>query len=98
LKLGIELPIIQPPMVGVSTPETAAAVSNAGGVGCIVVGSVGADATRQMVAAVRARTWRPFPVGVFRHKPAVAEAAGEGSWLARLEPGSTRCGGISWPA
>ena len=30
-KLGIEFPIIQAPMAGVSTPEMAAAVSNAGG-------------------------------------------------------------------
>ena len=37
--LGIELPIIQAPMAGVSTPEMAAAVSNAGALGSIGVGS-----------------------------------------------------------
>jgi NAD(P)H-dependent flavin oxidoreductase YrpB (nitropropane dioxygenase family) len=51
-KLGIGLPIIQTPMAGVSTPEVAAAVSNAGGLGSIGVGSVDAEATRQMIAAV----------------------------------------------
>ena len=40
-KLGIDLPIIQAPMAGVSTPEMAAAVSNAGGLGSIGVGPVG---------------------------------------------------------
>ena len=42
-KLGIELPIIQAPMAGVSTPEMAAAMSNAGGLGSIAVGSVDAE-------------------------------------------------------
>ena len=34
-RIGIDLPIIQAPMAGVSTPEMAAAVSNAGGLGSI---------------------------------------------------------------
>ena len=58
-KLGIELPIIQAPMAGVSTPEMAAAVSNAGGLGSIGVGSVDSETTRQMMAAVRSMTARP---------------------------------------
>jgi nitronate monooxygenase len=79
-------------MAGVSTPEMAATVSNTGGVGSIGVGSVDADATRQMIAAVRARTERPFQVNVFCHKPAVADAAREVSWRARLEPDFARYG------
>jgi nitronate monooxygenase len=91
-KLGIELPIIQAPMAGVSTAEMAAAVSNAGGLGSIGAGSVDADATRQMIAAVRASTERPFQVNVFCHKPAIADAAREASWLARLAPEFRRYG------
>jgi nitronate monooxygenase len=91
-KLGIKLPIIQAPMAGVSTPEMAAAVSNAGGLGSLGVGSVDADATRQMIAAVRARTERPFQVNVFCHKPAVADAVREAAWLARLGPDFARYG------
>lgn len=91
-KLGIELPIIQAPMAGVSTPEMAATVSNAGGLGSIGVGSVDADTTRQMIAAVRARTERPFQVNVFCHKPAAADAAREAAWIARLEPKFARYG------
>ena len=46
-RLGIEHPIIQAPMAGVSTPEMAAAVSNAGGLGSIGVGNLSAtDAGR----------------------------------------------------
>jgi nitronate monooxygenase len=91
-KLGIELPIIQAPMAGVSTPEMAAAVSNAGGLGSIGVGAVDADATRRMIAAVRDRTDRPFLVNVFCNKPGVADAAREAAWLARLEADFARYG------
>lgn len=91
-KLGLELPIIQAPMAGVSTPEMAAAVSNAGGLGSIGVGSIDAEATRQMIAAVRARTDRPFQVNVFCHRPAIADAAREAAWLAQLAPEFARFG------
>jgi nitronate monooxygenase len=84
--------MIQAPMAGVSTPEMAAAVSNAGGLGSIGVGSVDADVTRQRIAAVRARTERPFQVNVFCNRPAVADAAREASWLARLGPEFARYG------
>jgi nitronate monooxygenase len=91
-KLGIELPIIQAPMAGVSTPEMAAAVSNAGGLGSIGAGAADAEATRQMIAAVRAKTERPFQINVFCNKPAVANTAREASWLARLGPEFARYG------
>ena len=91
-KLGIELPIIQAPMAGVSTPEMAAAVSNSGGLGSIGVGSVDAETTRQMISTVRQRTDRPFNVNVFCHQPAVADAARELAWLERLGPEFARYG------
>ncbi len=75
-QLGIELPIVQVPTTGVSTPEMAAAVSNAG-----EIGSLDADATRQLIAAVRARSERPFQVNVFCHKPPATDAALESAWL-----------------
>src|SRR5689334_18143216 len=91
-RLGIELPIIQAPMAGVSTPEMAAAVSNAGGLGSIGVGSVDAETTRQMIAAVRSGTDRPFNVNVFCNRPAVPDAQREAAWLARLAPEFARYG------
>jgi nitronate monooxygenase len=84
-------------MAGVSTPEMAAAVSNAGGLGSIGVGPVDADATRRMIAAVRARTWRPFQVNVFCNRPAVADTDRETSWLARLGPDFARYGATPPP-
>ena len=43
-----------------------------------------------MIAAVRARTERPFQVNVFCHQPAVADATREAAWLARLAPEFSR--------
>ncbi len=90
--LGIRLPIIQAPMAGVSTPAMAAAVSNAGGLGSIGVGPVGAESARGMIAAVRAATDRPFNVNVFCNRPAVADQSREAAWLARLAPVFRRFG------
>ena len=83
-RVGIDLPIIQAPMASVSTPEMAAAVSNAGGLGSIGVGSVDAESTRQMIAEVRAKTARPFNVNVFCHRPAQADPRRESAWIERF--------------
>jgi nitronate monooxygenase len=91
-RLGVESPIIQAPMAGVSTPQLAAAVSNAGGLGSIGVGSIDAEATRQMIATVRSKTERSFQVNVFCHQPAVADADRESAWIGKLEPEFARFG------
>jgi nitronate monooxygenase len=49
-------------MADVSTPEMAATVSNAGGIGSFGVGAVDADATQPMIAAVRSGTGRPLAI------------------------------------
>lgn len=91
-KLGLQLPILQAPMAGISTPEMAAVVSNSGGLGAIGVGAVDADVTRQMIQAVRSRTDRPFNVNVFCHQPARRDHVCEAAWIARLEPEFARFG------
>ncbi|HJY38144.1 MAG TPA: nitronate monooxygenase [Steroidobacteraceae bacterium] len=53
--LGIELPIIQAPMAGVSSPALAAAVANAGALGSIGVGASDAEGAHSMIAEFRAR-------------------------------------------
>ena len=84
--LGIDLPIVQAPMAGVSTPAMAAAVSNAGGLGSLGVGATDAEGARTMIRATRALTDRPFNVNLFCHAPAVADAAREACWLEWLAP------------
>lgn len=83
-KLEVELPIIQAPMAGVSTPEMAAAVSNAGGLGSIGVGAVDANSARQMIVATQQLTSKPINVNVFCHRPAVPDLAKESAWIALL--------------
>jgi len=90
--LGIDLPIIQAPMAGVSTPAMAAAVSNAGGLGSLGVGATDAEGARTMIAATRAATNRGFNVNLFCHRPAVADARLEAAWLDRLAPHFARYG------
>jgi NAD(P)H-dependent flavin oxidoreductase YrpB (nitropropane dioxygenase family) len=89
---GIDLPIIQAPMAGVSIPLLAAAVSNAGGLGSIGVGAVGFEAARRMIADIRAATDRAFNVNMFCNRPAVANAGREAAWIARLAPEFRRFG------
>src|SRR6516164_4798763 len=91
-RIGIDVAIIQAPMAGVSTPEMAAAVSNAGGLGSLGVGSVDAEATRRVITAVRSRTDRPFNVNVFCNRPAATDAAREAAWIARFAPEFARYG------
>jgi nitronate monooxygenase len=85
-KLAIQYPIIQAPMAGVSTPELAAAVSNAGGLGSVGIGASTVAQSRQMIEKVQALTDKPFNVNVFCHAPAARDAAREAAWLAHLAP------------
>jgi nitronate monooxygenase len=90
--LGVDLPIIQAPMAGVSTPAMAAAVSNAGALGSIGVGATDAVGARRMIAAVRERSRRSLNVNVFCHRPAKADATLEAGWLEHLRPHFERFG------
>jgi nitronate monooxygenase len=84
--LSIDYPIIQAPMAGVSTPQMAAAVSNAGGLGSIGVGASTVEKAREMIVATKALTKKPFNVNVFCHRAARVDAGVEGAWLHFLQP------------
>jgi nitronate monooxygenase len=61
--LGIRYPIVQAGMgFGISTPELVAAVSNAGGLGIFGAMMASPDAVREAIAAIRAKTDKPFGV------------------------------------
>lgn len=96
--LKIDLPIIQAPMAGVSSPAMAAAVAEAGGLGSIGIGASSVDAAARMLTEVRARTGRPFNVNVFAHQPARADAALEAAWIERLRPRFAEYGAAPPPA
>ena len=84
--LGVEHPIIQAPMAGVSTPELAAAVSNSGGLGSLGIGASNVEQARSMIRATRALTPRAFNVNLFCHRRATPDGAREAEWLAYLAP------------
>jgi nitronate monooxygenase len=90
--LGIELPIIQAPMAGVSSPAMAAAAANAGALGSIGVGASNAAEARKMIAEIRERSNRPFNVNVFCHLPAKSDPVVERAWINRLRPEFNRLG------
>lgn len=84
--LDITAPIIQAPMAGVSTPEMAAAVSNAGALGSIAVGAVDAKAALEMIRATQKLTNRSINVNVFCHRSALVDKDKEAKWISRLAP------------
>lgn len=84
--LGIQKPIIQAPMAGVTTPALAAAVSNAGALGSLGVAAMNAENARKAIHQTRELTANPFNINVFCHRPATADAAVERAWLEWLAP------------
>ncbi|KQM18971.1 NAD(P)H-dependent flavin oxidoreductase [Novosphingobium sp. Leaf2] len=97
-RLGLDVPIIQAPMAGTSTPDLAIAVCNAGGLGSVAVGGAGAADVRAMIAAVRAGTSRPFNVNLFVHRTPVAAASRESAWIETLRPVFAQFGAAPPPA
>lgn len=85
-KLGLTTPIIQAPMAGVATPQMAAAVSNAGGLGSLGLATVGATDVRAQIQQTRALTDRSFNVNFFCHTPPQRDVAKERAWLDHLAP------------
>src|SRR5881227_3520055 len=84
--LGIELPIIQAPMAAVHGSALAIAVSNAGGLGSLPCAMLNANAIRDEITTIRARTDRPFNVNFFCHAPPAPDPEREAAWRARLAP------------
>jgi enoyl-[acyl-carrier protein] reductase II len=62
--LGIEHPIVQGGMAWIATPELAAAVSNAGGLGIVGAGNAPPDQVRLELRRTRELTDRPFGANV----------------------------------
>lgn len=72
--IKVKYPIIQAPMLGVSTPEMAAAISNEGGLGSLAVGGLSPAITQQLIHKTKSLTKQPFAVNLFAHAiPAYTE-------------------------
>ena len=66
--LGIQVPIIQAPMAGSTTPELAAAVSNVGGLGSLGCAFMSPDQFADQCATVRGATNGAYNVNFFTHE------------------------------
>lgn len=84
--LGIELPIIQAPMAGAQGSAMVVAVSNTGALGSIGCATLGSEALRKELTAIKSQTTRPYNVNFFCHVPPVENAARESAWRAKLAP------------
>ncbi|WP_375404771.1 nitronate monooxygenase [uncultured Sphingomonas sp.] len=79
-------------MAGVSTPDLAAAVSNAGGLGSIAVGATDAGGARGRIEATRARMTRAFNVNLVVHGTAPTNPVRNQAWLDAFRPMFARYG------
>jgi nitronate monooxygenase len=103
---GIELPIIQAPMAGATTPQMVVAVSEVGGLGSLPSGLYSAVELRQALDVVRAGTRGPVNVNFFCHTPPPDNPGRQEAWLrrlgqyyaeARLDPGLPPSGRVRSP-
>ncbi len=81
---GIEHPLLQAPMAGVTSPQMAIAASEAGGLGAIAAAMLTPEGTRQELQMVKQGTARPFNINFFAHKPPTADAQRDARWRQRL--------------
>ncbi|WP_171055107.1 nitronate monooxygenase [Mycobacterium sp. DBP42] len=103
---GLRRPVLVAPMAGgPSTPELAAAGSNAGGLGFLAAGYLTADALAERIDAARGLTTEPLGVNLFVPQPSAgtseqirayaAELAGEAQRY-RVELGTPRFDVDAW--
>ncbi|MDO4223716.1 MAG: nitronate monooxygenase [Acinetobacter sp.] len=84
--LNIQHPILLSPMAGVTTPQLAAEVSQAGGLGALGLGASNIASCQQQIAATQALTARPFQVNFFCHQPEIANEAQQQAWIDYIRP------------
>src|SRR5260370_24437303 len=64
-KLGIDYPIIQGPLGGLSSQGLTTAVSNFGGLGSFGAHSLPPDAIKDVIAEIRSLTSKPFAMNLW---------------------------------
>ncbi|MFD7705866.1 nitronate monooxygenase [Streptomyces sp. NPDC059786] len=81
----LRYPIVQAPMAGgVSVPQLAAAVSDAGGLGFLAAGYKTADGMYQEIKQLRGLTSGPFGVNLFMPQPDLADPSAVGVYAHQL--------------
>lgn len=85
-QLNIQYPIFLAPMAGVSTPELAAEVSNAGGLGALGLGASDIESAKKQILATQALTSAPFQVNFFCHETQSLNVEANQAWIDYLTP------------
>ena len=91
--IAFDVPVVQAPLAGgPSTPELAAAVSNAGGLGFVAAGYLNGDTLAAHIHRTRELTGKPFGVNLFvLHEQPVDDSA-IAAYASRLEGEAERYG------
>ncbi|MBC3350002.1 nitronate monooxygenase [Pseudomonas sp. SWRI196] len=84
--LGIELPIIQGPMAGVTGPTMVIAACNAGGLGSMPAAMLDVEQLRQALTTISEQTDKPFNVNFFCHQSPVFDEQRIAAWKQHLKP------------
>jgi len=86
-RLGIDYPIIQGPLGGLSTQRLAATVSNFGGLGSFGAHGLNPSAIKDVIAEIRSLTTRPFAINLWvSMEDEGARTSGVEAWLRSLAP------------
>src|SRR3954453_16902211 len=81
--LHITYSFVQAPMLGVTTPEMVAAISNAGALGSLPVGGLPPDKTLALIQQTKNLTDKPFAVNAFANT--LPSSADINTWYAMQE-------------
>lgn len=81
---AIELPIVQAPMAGATTPEMVITVSEAGGLGSLPSAQYTVDKLKTALETIRAATSRPINVNFFSHTMPSPDPARQTAWRSKL--------------
>lgn len=84
-RLNIQYPIFLSPMAGVTTPQLASEVSNAGGLGALGLGASSVQSCREQILATQALTNKPFQVNFFCHQTVATNQIQHQQWLSYLQ-------------
>jgi len=88
----LKVPIVQAPLAGgASTPQLAAAVAAAGGLGFLAAGYKTAAALAEDIGELRRLSSEPFGVNIFAPPTAAPDAAAVAGYAAQLQAEAARC-------
>jgi nitronate monooxygenase len=83
---GIDVPIIQAPMLGVVTASMVIGVAQAGGLGSLPLTNLSRQAARIMFSEIRRHTSKPVNVNFLCHDSPERNPASENAWTESLMP------------